>query len=60
MKQLKELCDVLDLMKKGASIDIAERILGFLMEPKDSGKPLPNTATPTRSKNNSKKGKKGR
>lgn len=38
LKQLKSICEMLDLEKKGNKEEISERILEFLMEPKDSGK----------------------
>lgn len=38
---LKSLCGILDLEKKGNREEIAERIATFLLEPKDSGKPVP-------------------
>lgn len=40
VKQLKSICEMLDLEKKGNKEEIAERIVEFLMEPKDSGKPV--------------------
>ncbi|XP_030765269.1 protein DEK-like [Sitophilus oryzae] len=40
VKSLKSLCEMLDLEKKGNKDDITERILDFLLEPKDSGKPV--------------------
>ena len=39
VKQLKSICEMLDLEKKGTREEIAERIVEFLVEPKDSGKP---------------------
>jgi len=39
LKQLKSICEMLDLEKKGVKDEIAERIVDFLLEPKDSGKP---------------------
>ena len=38
LKQLKSICEMLDLEKKGAKEEIIERVIGFLLEPKDSGK----------------------
>lgn len=38
---MKSLCGILDLEKKGNREEIAERIVTFLVEPKDSGKPVP-------------------
>lgn len=40
LKQLKSICEMLDLQKTGSKDDIIERILEFLIEPKDSGKPV--------------------
>ncbi|XP_044265247.1 protein DEK isoform X3 [Tribolium madens] len=40
VKQLKSICEMLDLQKTGTKDDIIERILDFLLEPKDSGKPV--------------------
>jgi len=38
---MKEICEVLDLEKKGKKDDIVTRIMDFLMDPKDSGKAVP-------------------
>lgn len=38
VKQLKIVCEMLDLEKKGNKEEVSERILEFLIEPKDSGK----------------------
>lgn len=38
VKQLKIICEMLDLEKKGNKDEISERIVDFLLEPKDSGK----------------------
>ena len=38
VKHLKSVCEMLDLQKTGPKDDIIERILDFLLEPKDSGK----------------------
>ncbi|KRT86183.1 hypothetical protein AMK59_1579, partial [Oryctes borbonicus] len=40
VKQLKSVCEMLDLEKKGNKEEIGERIVEFLIEPKDSGKPV--------------------
>lgn len=40
LKQLKSICEMLDLQKTGIKDEIAERIVDFLLEPKDSGKPV--------------------
>ncbi|XP_050296309.1 protein DEK-like isoform X2 [Anthonomus grandis grandis] len=40
MKSLKIMCEILDLGKTGNKDEISDRILEFLMEPKDSGKPV--------------------
>lgn len=40
VKQLKSVCEMLDLEKKGNKDEIAERIIDFLIDPKDSGKPV--------------------
>lgn len=40
VKQLKSICEMLDLEKKGSKDEIIERIVDFLIEPKDSGKPV--------------------
>lgn len=39
VKQLKSICEMLDLEKKGNKDEIIERVVDFLLEPKDSGKP---------------------
>ncbi|KAF1388498.1 hypothetical protein PFLUV_G00090890 [Perca fluviatilis] len=39
--KLKVVCGVLDLEKKGTHADLVDRILNFLIEPKNSGKRLP-------------------
>lgn len=41
LRVLKSLCGILDLEKKGNREEIAGRIVAFLLEPKDSGKPVP-------------------
>lgn len=46
VKHLKDICEVLDLEKKGRKEEIVNRIMDFLMDPKDSGKPLPPQPTP--------------
>ncbi|KAJ8975531.1 hypothetical protein NQ317_003872 [Molorchus minor] len=38
LKHLKSICEMLDLQKNGTKDDITERIIDFLLEPKDSGK----------------------
>ncbi|KAJ8931603.1 hypothetical protein NQ314_015465 [Rhamnusium bicolor] len=38
MKHLKSICEMLDLLKNGTKDEIIERIIDFLLEPKDSGK----------------------
>ncbi|XP_023016896.2 protein Dek isoform X2 [Leptinotarsa decemlineata] len=40
VKQLKSMCEMLDLPKSGVRDEIAQRIVDFLVEPKDSGKPV--------------------
>ncbi|XP_076268882.1 protein Dek isoform X2 [Rhynchophorus ferrugineus] len=40
VKSLKSICEMLDLEKKGNKDDVVERIVDFLLEPKDSGKPV--------------------
>lgn len=40
IKQLKSICEMLDLQKSGNKEEISNRILDFLLEPKDSGKPV--------------------
>ncbi|XP_077384401.1 uncharacterized protein LOC144023026 isoform X2 [Festucalex cinctus] len=47
--KLKQVCGVLDLEKKGTHTELVERIMTFLMEPKNSGKP------PMKKKKRSKK-----
>nr|XP_048300302.1 protein DEK-like [Myodes glareolus] len=49
---LKSICEVLDLERSGVNSKLVKRILNFLMHPKPSGKPLPN------SKKSSSKGSK--
>lgn len=39
--KLKVVCDVLDLEKKGNHMDLVDRIMTFLVAPKNSGKRLP-------------------
>ncbi|XP_028297942.1 protein DEK isoform X2 [Gouania willdenowi] len=39
--KLKAVCNVLDLEKKGTHSDLVDRILTFLLSPKNSGKRLP-------------------
>nr|XP_019963879.1 PREDICTED: protein DEK isoform X1 [Paralichthys olivaceus]XP_019963880.1 PREDICTED: protein DEK isoform X1 [Paralichthys olivaceus]XP_019963882.1 PREDICTED: protein DEK isoform X1 [Paralichthys olivaceus]XP_019963883.1 PREDICTED: protein DEK isoform X1 [Paralichthys olivaceus] len=39
--KLKVVCGVLDLEKKGTHIDLVDRIMNFLIAPKNSGKRLP-------------------
>ncbi|CAH0551023.1 unnamed protein product [Brassicogethes aeneus] len=36
LKQLKSVCEMLELQKTGSKDDIIDRILGFLIEPKDN------------------------
>ncbi|KAM4600676.1 protein DEK isoform 1-T2 [Polymixia lowei] len=38
--KLRVICEVLDLEKKGTHSDLVDRILNFLIAPKNSGKPL--------------------
>lgn len=38
VKQLKSICEMLELQKTGTKDDLIEKILDFLIEPKDSGK----------------------
>lgn len=38
VKQLKSVCEMLDLQKTGTKEEITTRIIDFLLEPKDSGK----------------------
>lgn len=45
-KHMKDICDVLDLEKKGKKDDLLTRIMDFLMDPKDSGKPVPAVPPP--------------
>ncbi|XP_034466537.1 protein DEK-like isoform X2 [Hippoglossus hippoglossus] len=66
--KLKVVCGVLDLEKKGAHMDLVDRIMSFLIAPKNSGKRLPvrkkrkskkklsgdNSKTPTKKKSKSK------
>lgn len=40
VKQLKSICEMLDVEKKGNKEEIIERVIDFLIEPKDSGKPV--------------------
>jgi len=37
---LKCICQTLDIERSGKKEEIVERIMNFLKEPKDSGKPL--------------------
>ncbi|GLV36382.1 Dek [Carabus blaptoides fortunei] len=48
MKQLKSICEMLDLDKKGNKDDIGDRICEFLLEPKDSGKAVSSGGRPKR------------
>ena len=38
---LKTICEVLDLERSGTKDAIVEKIMSFLLLPKDSGKPVP-------------------
>lgn len=38
---LKPVCELLDIERGGKKDDILERILDFLLNPKDSGKKVP-------------------
>lgn len=38
---LKQICAVLDLERNGVKDEVVNRVIEFLMEPKDSGKSLP-------------------
>lgn len=40
IKQLKSVCEMLDLLKSGTKDELVTRIVEFLLEPKDSGKPV--------------------
>lgn len=40
IKQLKSVCEMLDLPKSGTKDELVSRIVDFLIEPKDSGKPV--------------------
>ncbi|XP_034465842.1 protein DEK-like [Hippoglossus hippoglossus] len=67
-KKLKVVCGVLDLKKNGAYMDLVDRIMTFLIAPKNSGKRRPakkkrtskrklsgdNSKTPTKKKSKSK------
>ncbi|XP_018333607.1 protein DEK isoform X2 [Agrilus planipennis] len=48
LKQLKSICEMLDLEKKGTKDEVSERIIIFLMEPQDIGK-VPGGGRPRRS-----------
>ncbi|CAG9764007.1 unnamed protein product [Ceutorhynchus assimilis] len=48
VKVLKTTCEILDLQKTGNRDEISERVMEFLMEPKDSGKPVGGTGRPKR------------
>jgi len=41
MPMLKSICEILDIERVGKKEDVIERIINFLMEPKESGKPVP-------------------
>ncbi|XP_034465838.1 protein DEK-like [Hippoglossus hippoglossus] len=60
-KKLKVVCGVLDLKKNGAYMDLVDRIMTFLIAPKNSGKRTSerklsgdNSKTPTKKKSKSK------
>lgn len=38
VKQLKSVCEMLDLPKSGSKDELVSKIVDFLIEPKDSGK----------------------
>lgn len=48
VRTLKTTCEILDLEKSGTKNDLVERIMEFLVEPKDSGKPVGGTGRPKR------------
>ncbi|GIY05388.1 protein DEK [Caerostris extrusa] len=57
---LKRICEVLDLERSGSKEEIIKRILGFLLEPKDSGKKVKSKnkgSTKDKGKNSEKKPK---
>lgn len=41
MPQLKAICEVLDLEKKGTKEEVADRVMDYCMCPKSSGKKVP-------------------
>ena len=49
-KELKRVCEVLDLEKSGNLPIVVERIMEFCKEPKDTGKKLPTPKRKPRSK----------
>ncbi|XP_066154579.1 protein DEK isoform X4 [Euwallacea fornicatus] len=48
VKILKTICEILDLSKTGTKEELVEKIMEFLVEPKDSGKPVGGTGRPKR------------
>ncbi|XP_066249763.1 protein DEK-like isoform X6 [Euwallacea similis] len=48
VKVLKTICEILDLSKTGTKEELVEKIMEFLVEPKDSGKPVGGTGRPKR------------
>ncbi|ENN83560.1 protein DEK isoform X1 [Dendroctonus ponderosae] len=48
LKYLKTTCEILDLTKTGTKDDLVDRIMEFLSEPSDSGKPVGGTGRPKR------------
>lgn len=43
MPQLKTICEVLDLEKKGTKEEVVDRVMDYCMCPKSSGKKVPQT-----------------
>ncbi|XP_063409142.1 protein DEK-like isoform X3 [Mytilus trossulus] len=58
MPMLKVVCEVLDLEKKGTKDEVAERVMAFCMEPKSTGKKVPQSKKRKRSETKGKGDKK--
>lgn len=54
---LKQMCDVLDLERSGTKAVLIESILEFLLEPVDSGRPVPAPKTKGKSRGRPSKSK---
>lgn len=48
MLHLKKICDILDLDRSGTKEELIDKIMSFLLEPKDSGRPISPVKKPGR------------